>query len=104
MRLLEKSQNPPPFSGATFRLVTTTISQRELRNQYADIMRRVEAGETFIITRNKKQVGTLLPWHSPRSISTRELKLALTEIIGDSYEDLRRDLDAIAGQDATPRG
>jgi antitoxin (DNA-binding transcriptional repressor) of toxin-antitoxin stability system len=31
--------------------VTTTITQRELRNFSGDIMRRLDEGETFIVTR-----------------------------------------------------
>ncbi|CAN5362907.1 hypothetical protein BH11ACT5_BH11ACT5_03120 [soil metagenome] len=41
--------------------MSTTISQRELRNDNADIMRRVEAGETFIVTRNGKPVAQVIP-------------------------------------------
>ena len=36
------------------------ISQRELRNDNAEIMRRVEAGETFVVTRNGKPVADLV--------------------------------------------
>ena len=38
-----------------------TISQRELRNDNAEIMRRVEAGETFVITRNGRPIADLVP-------------------------------------------
>ncbi len=41
--------------------MTTTISQRELRNDNADIMRRVESGETFVVTRNGKPVAQVIP-------------------------------------------
>ncbi|WP_037357517.1 type II toxin-antitoxin system Phd/YefM family antitoxin [Amycolatopsis orientalis] len=36
------------------------IGQRELRNDNAEIMRRVEAGEMFIVTRNGKPVADLV--------------------------------------------
>ena len=39
----------------------TTISQRELRNDNADIMRRVEAGESFTVTRNGMPVARVVP-------------------------------------------
>lgn len=39
----------------------TTISQRELRNDSGEIMRRVEAGERFTVTRNGVPVADLLP-------------------------------------------
>lgn len=38
-----------------------SIGQRELRNYNAKIMRRVEAGEMFIVTRNGKPVADLVP-------------------------------------------
>ena len=38
-----------------------TISQRELRNDSGLIMRRVEAGETLVVTRNGTPVADLVP-------------------------------------------
>jgi prevent-host-death family protein len=38
-----------------------TIGQRQLRNDNAEIMRRVEAGESFVITRNGKPIADLVP-------------------------------------------
>ncbi len=37
------------------------IPQRQLRNDSGEIMRRVEAGESFVITRNGKPVADLVP-------------------------------------------
>ncbi|MEP7114915.1 MAG: type II toxin-antitoxin system prevent-host-death family antitoxin, partial [Ilumatobacteraceae bacterium] len=37
------------------------ISQRELRNDSGEIMRRLDHGETFIVTRNGTPVGELTP-------------------------------------------
>lgn len=39
----------------------TTISQRELRNDSGVIMRRVEQGESFVVTRNGTPVADLVP-------------------------------------------
>jgi len=41
--------------------VQTTISQRELRNDSGAIMRRVEQGESFTVTRNGAPVADLIP-------------------------------------------
>jgi prevent-host-death family protein len=38
-----------------------TISQRELRNDNADVIREVEAGESFTVTRRGVPVARLLP-------------------------------------------
>ena len=90
--------------GATVSLMANVITQRELRNNNADIMRRVEDGESFVITRNGKQVASLRPSRRSSTIDTAVLMNALTGIAGDSYTDLRRDLDEIANQESTPRG
>jgi prevent-host-death family protein len=37
------------------------LPQRELRNRNAEIMRKVEAGESFIVTRNGRPVADLMP-------------------------------------------
>lgn len=37
------------------------IGQRELRNDNAEIMRRVEAGESFTVTRNGRAIADLVP-------------------------------------------
>ena len=41
-----------------------TITQRELRNDSGEIMRRLDLGETFIVTRNGTPVGELTPFRS----------------------------------------
>lgn len=38
-----------------------TIAQRRLRNDSGEIMRRVEAGESFVVTRNGRPVAVLAP-------------------------------------------
>ena len=37
------------------------ITQRELRNQFSTVLREVEAGRTFILTRNAMPVAELRP-------------------------------------------
>lgn len=41
--------------------MSETIGQRQLRNDNAEIMRRVEAGESFVITRNGHPIADLVP-------------------------------------------
>jgi prevent-host-death family protein len=41
--------------------VSREISQRELRNDNADVVRRVLAGESFVVTRNGRPVADLVP-------------------------------------------
>ncbi|MGH3276016.1 MAG: type II toxin-antitoxin system Phd/YefM family antitoxin [Streptosporangiaceae bacterium] len=46
--------------------MATLIPQRELRNNNADILNRVEAGESFVVTRNGLAVADVVP-HAARS-------------------------------------
>ena len=46
--------------------VVTPIAQRELRNNNAQILNRVEAGESFVVTRNGVAVADVVP-HAERN-------------------------------------
>ncbi|HZT81569.1 MAG TPA: hypothetical protein VFA26_15190, partial [Gemmataceae bacterium] len=45
------------------------ITQRELRNQSSEIMRGLDGGETFIVTRNGVPVGELAPLRRHRFVA-----------------------------------
>jgi prevent-host-death family protein len=62
--------------------VSETITQRQLRNDNAEIMRRVEAGESFVVTRNGRPVADLVSHAAP---PPRRRKTA-----GELQEELRR--------------
>ena len=83
---------------ATFSPMATTITQRTLRNENADIMRRLEEGETFLITRNGKQIGILSPAKRSYFVETEALLHAFATAPDVSYAALREDLDAISDQ------
>jgi prevent-host-death family protein len=81
--------------------MSRTISQRELRNDSGEIMRALDRGEDFIVTRNGVPVGELRP--ARRRFVTRELLLeAFRTAPPVDAERLRRDLDAVAHQDTEP--
>ena len=82
--------------------MATTISQRVLRNDSAEIMRRLEDGETFLITRNGKQIGILSPARRSYFIDSEVLLASFANAPTVSYEDLRRDLDAVADPSVFP--
>ncbi len=46
--------------------MATVIAQRELRNNNADILNRVEAGESFVVTRKGVAVADVVP-HADRN-------------------------------------
>ena len=79
------------------------ITQRELRNESGEIMRALDHGDEFIVTRNGVPVGELLPLRRKRFIPTDMLIEQFTGAPPVDLDRLRRDLDAIADPDPTPR-
>lgn len=79
------------------------ISQRQLRNESGEIMRGLDRGETFVVTRNGAPVGELTPLRRHRFVSADS---AIAMFRGAPRVDLRRlrnDLDTVASQDLSPR-
>jgi len=81
-----------------------TITQRELRNESGEIMRRLDQGETFIVTRNGTPVGELTPLRRHRFVAADTVVAMFRNAPPVDAERFRADLDAIASQDAKPRG
>ena len=80
------------------------ITQRELRNQSGQIMRALDDGETFVVTRNGVPVGELTPLRRHRFVAA---DLAVAMFRGApalDYRRLRGDLDAVVDQSPTPHG
>jgi prevent-host-death family protein len=76
----------------------TTISQRVLRNQSAEVMNRLEDGEEFVITRDGRPVGRLTPITGPRTaVPTRELLAAFAHIPPVGAAALRAEMDEFFG-------
>jgi antitoxin (DNA-binding transcriptional repressor) of toxin-antitoxin stability system len=85
-------------------LVDREISQRELRNESGEIMRQLDQGKTFIVTRNGSPVGELTPLRRHRFVSADS---AIEMFRGAPSVDLTRmrlDLDALVDQDPAPHG
>lgn len=80
------------------------ITQRELRNDSGEIMRRLDQGETFIVTRNGTPVGELTPMRRHRFVSTDAVFAMFRNAPTVDADRFRADLDDIADQDAAPRG
>lgn len=54
--------------------MSDTIGQRELRNDSGAIMRRVEQGESFVVTRNGRPVADLVPHARAEEAPVRTLR------------------------------
>jgi prevent-host-death family protein len=84
--------------------VSREISQRELRNQSGEIMRSLDEGETFIVTRNGLPVGELVPLRRHRFVAAETAVAIFRSAPALDYWALRNDLDRVADPEAEPRG
>lgn len=84
-------------------LVSREITQRELRNQSGEIMRELDEGETFIVTRNGVPVGELTPLRRHRFVAAETAVAVFRSAPGLEYETFRAGLDAVADPSPTPR-
>lgn len=79
------------------------ITQRELRNDSGDIMRALDAGESFVVTRNGVPTGELRPVQARRFVSTHAALAAFGSAPPIDAARFRGDVDAHVDQDAEPR-
>ena len=80
------------------------ITQRELRNDSGEIMRRLDEGESFVVTRNGVPVGELAPLRRHRFVSAEAVVAVFRGAPAVDLDRLRADLDAVASQRHAPRG
>ncbi len=74
--------------------MSRTISQRELRNDSGEIMRAVEAGETFVVTRNGIPTAELRPVMRRTAVPTREVLASAAHLPRIDRAAFRADVDA----------
>ncbi len=84
--------------------VSEQISQRELRNDSGRIMRALDDGSSFVITRNGRPVGELRPLRRHRFVDAVTVAEVFRHAPPLDWEAMREDLDRHVDQDATPRG
>lgn len=80
------------------------IAQRELRNDSGEIMRALDRGESFIVTRNGTPVAELTPMRRHRFVATDDVVAMFRHAPAVDSGRFRADLDDVANQDAVPRG
>lgn len=80
------------------------ITQRKLRNDSGEIMRALDAGESFIVTRNGVAVGELSPLRRRRFVTAKTAVAAFAGAPSIDFEEFRADLDTLVDQDAMPHG
>lgn len=79
------------------------ITQRTLRNASGEIMRGLDRGESFVVTRNGVPVGELTPMRRRRFVSAEAVRSVLAGAPQLDQKRFREDLDRVIDQDAQPR-
>ena len=80
------------------------ITQRELRNESGRIMRALDKGESFTVTRNGVPVGELVPVRPRLFVAADVVSAAYRRAPRIARTRFRRDVDSTINQDPTPRG
>jgi len=75
-----------------------------LRNESGKIMRAVDRGESFIVTRNGKEVGELMPVRTRQFVSAEAAAAAFRGSPAVDAARFRADVDALLDQSPRPRG
>jgi antitoxin (DNA-binding transcriptional repressor) of toxin-antitoxin stability system len=79
------------------------ITQRELRNESGRIMRALDKGKAFIVTRNGVPVGELAPLRPRLFVAAEVAVAAFAGAPALAPGRFRKDIDAVVDQDSTPR-
>ena len=77
---------------------TSEITQRQLRNDSGEIMRALDRGDSFIVTRNGIPVGELRPTRQRRFVPIDEVVEMFAGGSPIDYEQFRADVDAVLDQ------
>lgn len=78
------------------------ITQRELRNESGKIMRALDRGERFVVTRNGVAVGELQPIRK-QFVASEVLVAAFKGAPRVDAKRFRKDVDRYVNQDIKPR-
>jgi len=79
------------------------ITQRELRNESGEIMRALDRGEAFLVTRNGVPVGELTPLRQRQFVAAEAAVAVFAGAPTVEASRFRADVDALLDQDAAPR-
>jgi prevent-host-death family protein len=79
-----------------------SITQRELRNDSGEILRRLDQGESFVLTRNGVPVGELTPLRRHRFVTAAAVVAIFKNAPAIDPGRFRADINTWAGQDVSP--
>ena len=78
--------------------MTRTINQRELRNDSGEILRAVEAGESFVVTRNGVPAAQIVPLRRRTVVARDEALKSAVRLPRMDRHRFRADVDAVLDQ------
>jgi antitoxin (DNA-binding transcriptional repressor) of toxin-antitoxin stability system len=84
--------------------VARKITQRQLRNESGEIMRALDRGETFVVTRNGVPVGELTPLRQRQFVSAEAAVAVFSGAPAIDLERFREEVDGWLDQEPAPRG
>ncbi|WP_158299818.1 type II toxin-antitoxin system Phd/YefM family antitoxin [Glycomyces paridis] len=81
--------------------MSRTITQRELRNDSARILKAAEQGEEFTVTRNGTPIARVVPLDGPdrRYITKEQMDRGLEGMPQIDYQQMRADLEEFIDMD-----
>ncbi len=74
------------------------VASRDLRNNTADLLRRVDAGEQIVITKRGDPVASLIPFEQPRRRWLPKAELVRRLATTQADAGLRSDLARLVGE------
>jgi len=83
--------------------IARDITQRQLRNDSGEVMRGLDRGESFVVTRHGVPVGELTPLRRHRFVNANTVVAIFRGAPSVDLARLRADLDGVASQDPSPR-
>jgi prevent-host-death family protein len=80
------------------------LTQRELRNESGEIMRELDRGESFVVTRNGVPVGELTPLRRHRFVAAEAAVEMFRAAPAVDASRFLADLDKLSSQEPIVRG
>lgn len=83
--------------------VEREITQRQLRNESGEIMRELDRGQSFLVTRNGVAVGQLVPARRKRFVPRASLYESFKTAAPIDEKSFRADIDSGVDQAPEPK-
>jgi prevent-host-death family protein len=83
--------------------MSRVITQRELRNDSAAVLREVQAGHTLVVTRNGTPIAEIRPLPPRRFVPRAVIADSASRAPRVDFKRLRADLDAVVDPRPAPK-